>query len=311
MTPATDLKALRRASARAGLISLLGALIVFAGLGYSSWRLLGLQAKVTAIQAEIAELTPIRDQLSAANAALDRDNHELSEARDALASEKEALEETRTKLQVEIESLRAERDRLREGFQQVKAIVAAPGLQRQLEEAVPLSAVATPRASSARIDARLSRYAVWIEVPSELRGRIARVSYLFNHDSFRDKHPSSTDASADFRVEYTGWGCLDSVVATVVLKDGDRQKIVFDMCALIARAGAEARPEPTKVERAKAGVDAPLPTFEEPAEVPHVEQLDRPIDVPGLVDKRRLVDPDPVTPGEAQKRATRPTKREP
>lgn len=262
-----DLRSLRRTSTRAGLLSLVGALIAFAGLGYAGYRLRAIQDEVSAVEARIAELRPHVDELETAKAALVRDNDALTRAQNELVAVKAELEEERTKLTTEVESLRSERDRLREGYTATLALAQSdarlPSIRQaavdEIKATLPISAIARPRASREPLDDRRASYVVWLEVPGEWSDRIERVSYLFNHESFRTKNPWSTDSSDGFRVAYVGWGCLDSVVATVTLKNGGREKLVFDMCALLRRDGVVAieKEPPARASAAVPEIEAP------------------------------------------------------
>ncbi|MEZ4384035.1 MAG: pYEATS domain-containing protein [Nannocystaceae bacterium] len=259
MSEGVDLTAIRRSSQRAGLVSLLGALLIFAGLGYSAWRLVGLQAEVEAVEGQIAELTPVRDELA-------REKEALSAAREALAEDNEELTETRTKLELEIASLRAERDRLRDGYREVAELAEsrdAPRLLKQeLRERAPLSAFAQPRAASSAVDGERSVFAAWIEFPEAQREQVAAVAYVFNHPSFRQKAKRSTDRAANFRVEYTGWGCLDSVVAEIERVDGGAETLHFDMCALLRERGEATAREPSILDRRVEAADPGMITQE-------------------------------------------------
>lgn len=73
----------------------------------------------------------------------------------------------------------------------------------------------------------------------ELRGidqisdRITKVVYDRNHDSFKQPQMTSVDAEHDFRVEYTGWGCLRNVIVTIYFDDGSEQSFELDMCVYL------------------------------------------------------------------------------
>ena len=72
---------------------------------------------------------------------------------------------------------------------------------------------------------------------------------MFNHPSFREKTKRATDRAAGFRVEYIGWGCLDSVVAVIERVDGGRETLHFDMCALLKERGEATAKEPSILDR--------------------------------------------------------------
>ncbi|MEZ4453868.1 MAG: pYEATS domain-containing protein [Nannocystaceae bacterium] len=313
-----DVKALRRTSHRAGALSLLGALIAFAGLAYAGLRLRAVQEEVQAVESRIAELKPIRDELEAAKEALTRDNAELTRLQETLKEEKLALEEERVKLTTEVESLRSERDRLREGYTATLALTnnsaRLPSASRaavdEIKETLPIAAVARPAASRELLADGRARYSVWLEFPANWGERCERVSYLFNHESFRAKNPSSTTVADGFKISYVGWGCLDSVVATVTLKNGGREKIVFDMCALLGRQGESVEKEPPARASAMAPqIDEPGAALERPAvKRPGVGGEDGAETSAGSTDPTLIQIPTGKTPGKPEKELLRPVK---
>ena len=290
MIEGVDVAALRRSSVRAGVISLVGALLVLGGIGLSAYRLVGLQEEIAALEPVRAQLRDDNQALEAAQAGLVRENEAMAEVRDELVATRAALEEERLKLTTEIEGLRAERDGLREGMAAVSAALAPGGeggvgtgkptknggalkvVSRELEVMIPTSARARPRAARRPGSGDTSEFSVWLEMPAAVAGQVERVTYLFNHPSFRDKNRTSTEAASGFKVTYTGWGCLDSVVATIQRKSGEREKMVFNMCELLAREGEVSAPEPSLPERVEPGPGRVEPGRVEPGRV----ELERP-----------------------------------
>lgn len=309
-----DLAALRRSSTRAGLVSLVGALLVFGGLGLGAYR-------VATLQEEIAGLATVREAkavevaaLSSAEDALRRENEALAAAKGSLLAIKEALEEERLKLNTEVEGLRAERDRLREGMMSMSALVggeaapAAPAsiglgsgksatkwsgglvqVRRELEVAMPLSVRIQPRASVTPLDGGRSTFALWLEMPEDLAGEIERVNYLFNHPSFRDQNRTISEREGGFLVSYVGWGCLDSVVLTIQRKSGERDKWVVNPCQLLEKEGTQSELEPNRGVEGATGLEPRAPTLpgsrqgEAPPELgqrPSVGPLERPLERP-------------------------------
>ena len=281
MIEGVDVAALRRSSVRAGVISLVGALLVLGGIGLSMFRLVELQEEIAALEPVREKLRDDNQALAAAQAGLVRENEAMARIRDELVATREQLEEERLKLTTEIEGLRAERDGLREGMMAVSAALATEGagagavktapkngslkvVSRALEVMMPTSVRARPRASRRAGAGDLSEFSVWLEMPASVAEQVERVTYLFNHPSFRDKNRTVTEAAGGFRVTYTGWGCLDSVVATIQRKSGDREKMVFNMCELLAREGEESAPEPSRPRPTVAPEPTPGPELERP-----------------------------------------------
>ncbi|HRI07066.1 MAG TPA: hypothetical protein PKW35_04570 [Nannocystaceae bacterium] len=265
MIEGVDLTALRRSSARAGLVSLLGVLIVFVGIGLSMYRLVGLQDEIASLEPVRAQLRSDNEALARAQEDLRRDNEALTEAHAELTLARDRLSEEQVKLSTEIEGLRAERDRLRESMVEVSNLLEPSGaggagnvakvppsalksVRRQLEVAVPATARVRPQASMVDAGGGLYDFSVWLDMPAGVADQIERVTYLLNHPSFRDQNRTVTASEGGFRVSYRGWGCLDSVVVTLQHKTGERDKMVFNMCDLLSRAGSTVGPEPVRPE---------------------------------------------------------------
>jgi len=73
-------------------------------------------------------------------------------------------------------------------------------------------------------------FTIYINSPPELLNNIKKVTYDFNHPTFKDPHREVSDPKTRFACFYVGWGCLDSVVVKVFLKDNTEHSIDFDMC---------------------------------------------------------------------------------
>ena len=74
--------------------------------------------------------------------------------------------------------------------------------------------------------------------------QIDSIVYEFNHPTFRQKEQTGRNRASGFRVGYTGWGCLSSVVVTFNVRGSNETPphVDFDMCNAIdageARGGA-------------------------------------------------------------------------
>jgi hypothetical protein len=85
-------------------------------------------------------------------------------------------------------------------------------------------------------------FSLWVEAPPEVLSTIASVEYEFNHPTFRQKFRVGRDRASGFRVGYTGWGCLSTVVVSFTLRDATTPPphIDFDMCAAVEASGNSA-----------------------------------------------------------------------
>ena len=73
-------------------------------------------------------------------------------------------------------------------------------------------------------------YSIWLQTPILLKDRIKKVDYFFDHPSMLKKHRESKESSNGYSVSYRGWGCLEPVLITVHLTDGEIFKLNFYHC---------------------------------------------------------------------------------
>ncbi|MDN5203637.1 hypothetical protein QQ008_19770 [Fulvivirgaceae bacterium BMA10] len=89
-----------------------------------------------------------------------------------------------------------------------------------------------PRATASPVG-KYYNFKIWLDIPQTQLRKISKVTYFFNHSSF--KNPSVTvDSPKDgFRTGYTGWGCLNNMPITVTFNNGKEETIIFKMCSYI------------------------------------------------------------------------------
>lgn len=75
---------------------------------------------------------------------------------------------------------------------------------------------------------------------SHPRGQAQFITYLFDHPTFQNTLLSGA-ALRNFRVTYTGWGCLNRIVALTEYDDVKKSPTVtvFDMCKLLGGGWAQ------------------------------------------------------------------------
>ena len=188
---------LAKSSRNAALLTGLGAVIMFAALGYGIYMLIQLDNSLQQKKAEEASLSRQIDVL------------------------RENTEQYR-------KSLRAI-DQIA-----VRSRVPEAKLARKV---IPLEAVVTPHAASepAKVQHESSgagpyNFSLWIEVPADRLQEIREVEYVLNHPSLQDQSYKSSDASRGFRISYEGAGCLSRVIINIFLSNGEKMSLDFDMC---------------------------------------------------------------------------------
>ena len=76
----------------------------------------------------------------------------------------------------------------------------------------------------------LYHFSIFVNAPKATLNNIRKVTYVFDHPTFREKVRISESADNRFMTKYKGWGCLTKVRTTLELVDGDSQQIDFNMC---------------------------------------------------------------------------------
>lgn len=76
-------------------------------------------------------------------------------------------------------------------------------------------------------------FSLSLRIPAEQRESVRKVTYTFNHPTFKHKARSPKPSEKDFRVGYQGWGCLTDVGVTLDLTDGGQVPLNIDMCKLL------------------------------------------------------------------------------
>ncbi|AEA45718.1 pYEATS domain-containing protein [Fluviicola taffensis] len=66
-----------------------------------------------------------------------------------------------------------------------------------------------------------------------VKDRIVKVVYDFNHPTFKNRYITVTDKTNSFRVGYDGWGCLRGLGATVYFDDNTSKTFSINMCDIL------------------------------------------------------------------------------
>ena len=189
-------KELGKASRRTAWLSLIGVLVVLISLGYSAYKLNSLEKVVLSKKAEVSSLEELINNLKKEELVLrDRINRTTDEYNE-----------------------------LRKNVEKLYSVKVTP--QNEVYE---LKAIAKATGKNTTHGPEYN-FTIYINSPPELLNNIKKVTYDFNHPTFKDPHREVSDPKTRFACFYVGWGCLDSVVVKVFLKDNTEHSIDFDMC---------------------------------------------------------------------------------
>jgi len=208
----SELERLAKSSRRSAFLTAFGALIVLSAFVYSAYQLSELDERIAEKQAVIEDKA-----------------REIETAEQRL----QELHNIEGSLDLQIKVLRNQKDSLLGEFRRLSEKSHA---QIASLPPTPIETLVIPRADTVPIghqtsDGReLREYSLWVEVPDNRISELAEVSYFFNHPTFREKVQRSSNAIDGFRVKYIGWGCLYRIVITLVLENGQRHEIDFNMC---------------------------------------------------------------------------------
>ncbi len=175
---------------------LIGACSLIGSLVYSATRLAPLEREIAQKQQQIAGFDQRLQQLS------------VSEAQ----------------LQQNIATATAQLAELRNNIEQLYAVkVSADNTVFELKA----TALASGQTAAGR---PIYDFAIFINAPENTLKSIDKVTYLFDHPTFRQREQTTTTPESQFRVGYRGWGCLTKVTATVQYGSGEQTKMDFNMC---------------------------------------------------------------------------------
>jgi hypothetical protein len=162
--------------------------------------------------------------------------------REALKADIKNLTAEKATLIESNKTLRSEAKTYHTALNEVRKEVDVSGgkqLQEKVRQIAPLSEIRI-RAAAEKTDkvgqngSPIYNFSLWVEGPPSAMSRIGRVDYRFNHPTFRMPIVESTTRENQFRVGYTGWGCLSSVIVTITdPTEGITQTVDFDMCSAL------------------------------------------------------------------------------
>lgn len=211
--PEFDEARVRRSSRHSAWITLFGALVVGGAFLFS-----------------LVKLSDINQEYETKQALANAEQRRADSLKDVAAS-----------MQKQIEVLRGNARELEQSYASLHTVVAAsnsPQLKMAYSKNLPLITVVKPRATAVpsktgRASVPLYDFSLWVDVPENRKSEIVSVEYEFNHPTFRQKTQQSSNAEDGFKVSYSGWGCLRSVLVRIHLRQGGVQTIDFDMCEAV------------------------------------------------------------------------------
>ena len=93
--------------------------------------------------------------------------------------------------------------------------------------------------ASRKPDGKYYIFSIWLDLKPNSLDKISKVTYYYNHDSFRVPKIDVVNSEGGFRTEYRGWGCLQNMPITIHYKRGKEESIVFRMCDYLANSDQE------------------------------------------------------------------------
>jgi hypothetical protein len=79
----------------------------------------------------------------------------------------------------------------------------------------------------------LYHFEFWLELPEEMKRRLAAVAYEFNTPAVMPQSQSSSEQNTGFRISAGGLTCADKVTVTLRFRDGRTQQVAVDGCKLL------------------------------------------------------------------------------
>ena len=110
-------------------------------------------------------------------------------------------------------------------------------LSGQAAKIKPLSRSRTLFGHKDNRDKQLLEFAIWLDIPKELKKNILNVTYKYNLPASETviggksyQSITVTDARSDFKTTYTSWGCVQNMIIEVSFKNHLSTPIYFDLC---------------------------------------------------------------------------------
>ena len=191
-----SLQQLSRNSRGSIVMVLIGACSLVGSLVYSATRLAPLERDIADKRQQIASFDQRLAELSASEAALQQ---QITDASSRLAE-----------LRQNIEKLYAVKVSSENTVFELKATALATGSSANQQP--------------------IYDFSIFVNAPAATLNSIKQVSYLFDHATFRRREQTTTSSAEQFRVAYTGWGCLTNVKTTVLYHSGEQAVLDFNMC---------------------------------------------------------------------------------
>ncbi len=240
----TDLKQLSRRSQQSAIITGIGATIVFVSIITGMW-------KVRTLSSDVEQLATKREKMKKESAVLSEkikiqrkeifeQNIQISKQENQLNKNSEELKTTYKRLQGWMEiSQTGQNIILKESGQRSKDDIMPSTADASKEvDVVAIQNKIRPRAKANRLEGQFTQsgeelymFTAWVDVPKDIPNHVLKVSYWFNHPSFKKKKKSSYNSEKKFAVKYKGKGCLSHVAVTVSFDGENESQIDFDMCS--------------------------------------------------------------------------------
>lgn len=157
--------------------------------------------------------------------------NDLKEKAEAAQSRLESKQKEIAEIERRLAQLKAEKERIELNNKELSSEKEA--LNSFLEKSYgDKETKITPKATSVK-DGQYYDFTIWLEMTDAELRKIQKVTYYYNHPSFKRPKVEVTNMAGGFRTEYKGWGCLENMPITITYRGGKEENIIFRMCEYI------------------------------------------------------------------------------
>jgi uncharacterized protein YoxC len=214
-------EAIARSSRKNALLSAIGVGILIFSVAFSYLQLNQTEKRLKAMKSEIEVAQTQQRELLAQRSAIEATIEDQRRQVNALTKEVEAKK-------LELGNLRANIDNFKStSSSEYGTAGSALGVKGDDVYEVRATSIRTGGETSHGPEYRITAQ---ISANPDVLSSIEKVTYRFDHPSFRQPEYTVIDARNNFRFTYLGWGCLEHVDVKIYFKDGHVRDTDFEMC---------------------------------------------------------------------------------